>query len=130
MGGGQDEEKIRDLIIQKNLQEHVTLLGMKVNPYPYIAKADLFVQPSRIEAYGLTIAEALALGKPVVATDTEGARDICWGNQMCRLCEADPGKLAGMVAEIMLNQVTGSKDVGNIKTRNVESMIEVDRLLL
>lgn len=101
VGGGQDEEKIRELIIQKNLQEHVTLLGMKVNPYPYIAKADLFVQPSRIEAYGLTIAEALALGKPVVATDTEGASSVICDGVNGEVCKCDVDKLVNAIESCM-----------------------------
>lgn len=39
-----------------------------------LAAADLFCSPSTYEAYGLGIAQALASGTPVLATDHQGAR--------------------------------------------------------
>lgn len=40
------------------------------------AAADLYASPHRSEGFGLTIAEAMALGRPVVATDYGGSRDL------------------------------------------------------
>ena len=76
VGGGPAESEVRGKIRQLGMERYVTMLGMKDNPYPYIAKADLYVQPSRFEAFGLTIAEALVLEKPVVSTDNGGAGEI------------------------------------------------------
>lgn len=47
----------------------IHFLGEKSNPHPYTKAADCFVQLSRHEGWCMTITEALALGKPVVATD-------------------------------------------------------------
>ena len=41
-----------------------------------LSAADLFCSPSIYEAYGLTIAQALASGAPVLAADHEGAQAI------------------------------------------------------
>ena len=76
VGGGPAEAEVREEIRQLGMERYVTMLGMRENPYPYIAAADLYVQPSRFEAFGLTIAEALVLGKPVVSTDNGGAGEI------------------------------------------------------
>jgi glycosyltransferase involved in cell wall biosynthesis len=40
------------------------------------AAADVYASPHRSEGFGLTIAEAMALGKPVVASDFGGSRDF------------------------------------------------------
>ena len=50
---------------------------MTPNPYPYIKNCTLYVQTSRHEGYGLSIAEARILNKPVVTTEF----DAVW-NQM------------------------------------------------
>ena len=51
------------------MQDHVTILGKKSNPYPYIKACDLYVQPSRYEGNCVSVHEAQILGKPVVITN-------------------------------------------------------------
>jgi glycosyltransferase involved in cell wall biosynthesis len=41
----------------------------------FLAETDLLLQPAKYEPFGLTVAEALALGVPVVATDAVGAAE-------------------------------------------------------
>lgn len=42
-----------------------------------LASADAFVSLHRSEGFGMAIAEAMALGRPVIATDWSGNRDFC-----------------------------------------------------
>ena len=51
------------------LQNNVLLLGLQTNPYPYMAQADVYVQTSRHEGFGMTISEAKILGLPIVSTN-------------------------------------------------------------
>lgn len=53
------------------MQEHFTLLGATANPYSYMRQCDIYVQTSRHEGFGLTIAEARILNRPVVCTNFE-----------------------------------------------------------
>jgi glycosyltransferase involved in cell wall biosynthesis len=41
----------------------------------FLAETDLLVQPAKYEPFGLTLAEALAMGVPVVASDAVGAAE-------------------------------------------------------
>jgi glycosyltransferase involved in cell wall biosynthesis len=68
LGKGPLESEIKELIQQKGLTEEFKLLGVKSNPYPYIRNADIYVQTSRYEGFGLAIAEARMLNVPVVTT--------------------------------------------------------------
>lgn len=68
IGYGQDEERIHNSIREAGMEERVFILGKKVNPYPYIAKCDLYVQPSLLEGKCVTVREAQLLGKPVAIT--------------------------------------------------------------
>ncbi len=68
---------------RRKLEKHAARLGMagrvffegKTDPLPYYAVADLLLVPSLYEGYGLVIIEALAAGKPVLATDVGVARE-------------------------------------------------------
>ena len=68
IGYGGDEALIRQRIAEAGMEKHVIILGKKDNPYPYMQACDIYVQPSRYEGCPVTIQEAQALGKPVIAT--------------------------------------------------------------
>jgi glycosyltransferase involved in cell wall biosynthesis len=75
LGKGPLESEIRDYIKKNDLSEHFILLGVEANPYPYIKEADIYVQTSRSEGFGLAIAEARMLNTPVVTTAFDAVYD-------------------------------------------------------
>ncbi|RRV80968.1 CDP-glycerol glycerophosphotransferase family protein [Stutzerimonas stutzeri] len=75
-GQGPEKGALSELIAQLGLEESVRLLGYVENPYPLFKRLDLFVLPSDYEGQGIVLLEALALGRPVIATDIPGPREI------------------------------------------------------
>lgn len=75
LGNGVEESFIKKLITEYKVEDCFHLLGIRVNPYPYIEDCDIYVQPSKHEGYGIAVAEARMLNKPIVCTDFTGARD-------------------------------------------------------
>jgi glycosyltransferase involved in cell wall biosynthesis len=69
LGEGPERKTLENLIGELGLHNSVELLGFQENPYKYMARADLFVLSSVFEGFGMAIAEAMALGTPVVSTD-------------------------------------------------------------
>lgn len=68
--GEGDYRKEMEAYIKKNmLQDRFFLLGKRSNPYPYFKRASLYVQTSRMEGFGLSLAEARMLNCPVVTTE-------------------------------------------------------------
>lgn len=68
LGEGSYREKIQEFVAVNKLESFITLLGTNSNPYPYYKSADLYVQTSRKEGFGISIAEARLLNLPVVTT--------------------------------------------------------------
>ncbi|MBR2727442.1 MAG: glycosyltransferase [Solobacterium sp.] len=68
LGKGYLEEEIQKSIVEKQLEDYICLLGTRTNPYPYFKQADIYVQTSRFEGFGIAIAEARILNVPVVTT--------------------------------------------------------------
>ena len=69
LGKGPFEQAMRNYISENKLSENVHLMGTTDNPYPYFKAADLYVQTSRHEGYGRTLAEARMLNVPIVTTN-------------------------------------------------------------
>ncbi len=99
IGDGPAMDEVRRTVENTKTQQYVKMLGMKENPYPYIKQADLYVQPSRFESFGLTISEALILEKNVISTDTMGAREIKSNNQINIRCVSEKEQMKQAIEE-------------------------------
>lgn len=77
-GEGNSRKFLEESILNHNLGENVFLLGNKDREWIYknLQSYDLFIQPSRLEGFGLTVAEAMAAKVPVIASDIEGPAEI------------------------------------------------------
>lgn len=75
IGEGEERQKLSDLIQVSGLENHFKLLGLRSNPYPYLKKADFYVQTSRFEGKSIAIDEAKILNKPIVVTRFSTAKD-------------------------------------------------------
>lgn len=76
VGGDELLEPCRRDAAARGLDDSLHFTGLKSNPYPYMAAADVYVQPSRHEGYCITLAEARAFGMPVVCTGFSGAEQL------------------------------------------------------
>lgn len=133
VGGGPAEEEVRDRIAQTHMEPWVTLLGMRENPYPYIAKADLYVQPSRYENYSVVILEAMALRKPILATTPAAETQITSGENGL-LCDANPESIASCIEYLYHHpeereKYTRALARGGLDKQNEDIMNSLYRLL-
>lgn len=70
-GEGPQTDALKADSAQLGICDDVCFTGMVMNPYKYMAHADLFVLSSEYEGFGLVLIEALACGCPIVSTDCE-----------------------------------------------------------
>lgn len=76
LGAGFLQDELSDMIKKEGVEDVVSLLGFKSNPYPYIKAADIFISTSRSEAFSLVVCESLCLGRAIVSTRTTGPIEI------------------------------------------------------
>lgn len=78
IGDGDGERSLREKVVELGLEDYVVFEGRKTQPwvYEHLCDFDLFVQPSRMEGFGLTVAEAMAAKVPVLVSDIEGPMEI------------------------------------------------------
>ena len=69
LGEGPEHGSLEQLARQLGVAPDVDLPGFTINPYAFMARADVFALASRVEGLSNAIIEALACGCPVVSTD-------------------------------------------------------------
>lgn len=76
IGEGKEFRYCQGLIHKFGLQDAVTLIGGKTNPYGYMSAADVLLIPSYSEAAPMVIGEAGCLGTPILTTETSSAYEM------------------------------------------------------
>ncbi len=75
--GAGNWDKYRQLAKDLGVEGKVLLSGVKKNPFPYVAKSDIYVCSSNHEGFPNAVLEAMALKKPVISADCKtGPREI------------------------------------------------------
>jgi len=75
-GEGTLEEELRDLARSCQCDGFIRMIGKTSNVRAVLSSCDLYIQPSRMEALGLSILEALSNGLLTIATDVGGIKEI------------------------------------------------------
>jgi glycosyltransferase involved in cell wall biosynthesis len=90
-----DLERVRTGAAEAGLGDSLRFLGRRPDALHFVAAADLFVNPSSVEGLPVAILEAMALGRPVVATAAGGVPGIVKDGETGILVEPDdPAALA------------------------------------
>ena len=69
LGDGPDRPQLEARIAELGMSRRIRLLGYARNPFAIVSRAELFVSGSHCEGFPNAMAEAMALGLPVIATD-------------------------------------------------------------
>jgi glycosyltransferase involved in cell wall biosynthesis len=69
VGEGPDQVALQKQIDRTRSRSQVRLLGHRNNPFPLVARGNVFVLTSIRESFGNVLIEALALGVPIIATN-------------------------------------------------------------
>src|SRR5262245_45879392 len=73
---GEVQKQLETLVVQLGLKDRFHFLGWLDEAEKLLCALDVFVSASETESFGLVIAEAMAAGTVVVATETEGAKEV------------------------------------------------------
>lgn len=75
--GTGDWTRYQKLVEDLGIKDKVAFMGLKKNPFPYVAASDLYVLSSNHEGFPNALLEAMALGRPCIAADCKtGPREI------------------------------------------------------
>jgi len=103
--GGGNIEKYKKMVANKNLQKNIVFTGFIENDKipDFLNKAKIFIFPSRAEAFGVVIGEAMASGLPCVISDIPVLREI-WGEVAILAKPNDAIDFANAILKLLTNE--------------------------
>lgn len=102
LGEGPDRAALEADIAALGLADRVELPGYVAEPWDYYRRAACFVTASEAESFSMVVAEALAYGLPVVATDSAGPREVLEDGHYGSLVPAgDTARLADAIVRAL-----------------------------
>lgn len=105
---------IKELIQRLNLAELISFHEPVEDLSPVLARFDMLVSSSHIETFGRTLVEAMAMGKPIVATAVGGVPEVVADGEVGFLVPAGDAnalakKISLLVEDDDLRQTMGQK---------------------
>ncbi len=103
-GNGPERPSLEALAHELNIADHVHFLGRVPDAADFLRQLDIFVLPSRFEAFGLVAAEAMAVGTPAIVSDAGGLPEVVANGETGFVVPVDaPNALAAAVANLKEN---------------------------
>lgn len=104
VGDGPLKNSIQQQIKRYGLEDNFIFTGFRDEVYSLLSAADCLIHTARWEGFGYVIAEAMALSKPVVATDVSNISEIIVHEKTGLLAEPEnPNDIAEKINQILEN---------------------------
>jgi L-malate glycosyltransferase len=125
----ENRKQLLELAAELNLTGRVHFLGWLDDAEQLLCALDAFVSASETESFGLSIAEAMATGTPVVATRTEGAQEVVGDQETGLLVEIGNVKqIAAALVELLRSEKT-RKQMGQRASNRVRERFSLQRMV-
>jgi glycosyltransferase involved in cell wall biosynthesis len=76
VGDGRLRDELMSLVEQLEISDRVSFLGARADIHEFLSAIDIFIMPSLWEGQPIALLEALAIGKPCIASDVDGIPEI------------------------------------------------------
>ncbi len=127
--GKENRARLERLIEELQLAERVRLVGWLEDLAQLYCALDVFVSASHTESFGLAIAEAMASHTAVVATETEGARELIDPGETGLLVPiGDVAKLAAAISRLLQDKEEKAR-LGTAAQQAALASFSVERMI-
>ena len=129
VGEGELRDALHAMAIDLGVEQACRFVGVREDIADILAAADLFVLPSLSEGFPFVLLEALAMGRPVVASRVNGVPELIEDHKTGLLVPArDPQALAAAIREV-LSDPTAALKMGADGRAVVRERFTVDRMV-
>jgi glycosyltransferase involved in cell wall biosynthesis len=128
VGKGPERRSLERLARDLDLKKSLSFLDWQDDVTKAMSSIDILLHPTPGEHFGRVYIEAMACGKPVVAADSGGAREIVLSEQTGILVPPnDPGALAKALVRLAANE-TLCQSMGRAGRRRAETLFDARRV--
>ena len=120
-------ETIKKLASNYNLN-NLIFTGFRSDTPEILAAMDIFVFPSHAEAFGIALAEALAMGKPSVCSNSDGVMDIAINNKTSLLFETKNSEDLLIKITKLINSPEIRKRFSQASRERAEESFDIEKL--
>lgn len=124
-GDGSQLGELRRMAEGLGIAQKVSIPGFVEDLSSLYASADLFLSTSRYEGWGLAVAEAMAAGLPVVATNVGGVGEVLGDSGV--LVDADAPLVLGRVVADLLDDPQRMSRLGHAAAARARSSLDIRR---
>ncbi|MCS6284991.1 MAG: glycosyltransferase [Nitrospira sp.] len=129
VGDGELKQPLEELAAARGVSSMCRFVGSRDDVMDFYAAADMVVLPSHSEGFPFVILEALAMGKPVIATSVNGVPEVIEHLKTGLLVKArDVAGLAGAI-QSLLEHPDRAAQLGHAGRALVQAHFTVDRMV-
>lgn len=123
-GDGTERKALEELSNKLNIGKFVTFFGEFKKPEDLMSRSTLFVSTSNYEGFGLAVAEAMAVGIPVIATDSGGVSEVM-GETGYLIPVGDEEALSNKIIDLLEYSDEKLRSIGSLGTKRIsENFLE------
>jgi len=128
VGDGSQRQALENELHKRGITHSVRFAGFREDALAFIQAGDVFVLPSVAEPFGLVLLEAMALGKPVIATCAGGPREIVIEGETGLLVPpSQPPALAAAILDLLADPEKRGR-LGRNGRRRYQEFYSVERM--
>jgi glycosyltransferase involved in cell wall biosynthesis len=127
IGEGPERQKLEEKASALNINKNILWMGVQPQNkvFEFYAIMDIFTMPSLYEGFGLTAAEAMAAGIPVVGTKIDGLSEVIEDGVSGYLVPAGNSQALGDAVIELLNDSQKAKAIGRNGCKRVENLFSL-----
>jgi glycosyltransferase involved in cell wall biosynthesis len=128
-GNGEEKTKLEEIIFELGIADIVRFLGEVPNAKKLLFGADIFLLPSRTEAFPYAILEAGMVGLPIIATSVGGIPEVIKDMQNGILIHPQNPKEIAEAILYMLDHQDKQKEFGSEIKKTVMNFFSLNKMV-
>lgn len=126
VGDGRLRDELKDYAKSLKIQQNVIFLGNRKDIPAILSAMDIFVFPSLWEGFGIALIEAMAAGKPIIASDIPPIREIVNSEKVGILVPPKNSDAIADSIELLLHNKNLAENISNTVKERAFSTFNIE----